>query len=124
MHIDIDQLSEAESVDLNHRVVARLKFMREMRAHAQMLDFRIGQRVVFQPKGYPELAGVMAKYNRKTVTVITENGQQWNVPPGFLRPAEPHAATRAEPAPVLQLQNQVAALARGESRKPACSRML
>lgn len=106
MHIDIDRLSEAELVDLNHRVVARLKFMREMRAHAQMLDFRIGQRVVFQPDGYPELAGVIAKYNRKTVTVIVESGQQWRVAPGLLRPAGPPAAEAAEPASVLRLQKK------------------
>lgn len=106
MRMDIDQLNEAELVDLNHRVVARLKFMREMRAHAQMLDFRIGQRVVFQPDGYPELAGVIAKYNRKTMTVIVESGQQWRVAPGLLRPAEPRAAERAEPASVLRLQQK------------------
>ncbi|MDP1696978.1 MAG: hypothetical protein Q8L45_04200 [Xanthomonadaceae bacterium] len=106
MRIDIDQLNETELVDLNHRVVARLKFMREMRAHAQMLDFRIGQRVAFQPDGYPELVGVIAKYNRKTVTVIVESGQQWNVWPGHLRAVEPGAAAQAEPAPVLQLRSE------------------
>jgi hypothetical protein len=32
--IDIDKLSEKELIDLNNRVVARLKFLRDMRAHA------------------------------------------------------------------------------------------
>lgn len=31
--IDIDRLNEAELIDLNHRVVARLKFLQQMRAH-------------------------------------------------------------------------------------------
>lgn len=106
MRIDIDQLDEAELVDLNHRIVARLKFMREMRAHAQMLEFRIGQRVSFQPDGRPELTGVIAKYNRKTVTVIIESGQQWKVSPGFLRAADPSAEERMKPVPALQLQNK------------------
>ncbi len=30
--IDIDRLSEAELVDLNHRVVERLRFLQQMRA--------------------------------------------------------------------------------------------
>ena len=53
MTIDIDQLSEEELIDLNNRVVARLRFLNQMRAHSQMLDFRIGDRVTFHPKGAP-----------------------------------------------------------------------
>ena len=89
--IDIDKLNEAELIDLNHRVVARLKFLQQMRAHGHMLDFSIGQRVTFQPDGHPLLSGIIAKYNRKTVTVIADNGQQWRVSPVFLRRIEPQA---------------------------------
>ncbi len=87
--IDIDKLNEAELIDLNHRVVARLKFLQQMRAHGHMLDFSIGQRVMFQPDGHPLLSGIIAKYNRKTVTVIADSGQQWRVSPQFLRRVEP-----------------------------------
>jgi hypothetical protein len=31
------------------------------------------------------LLGVLTRYNKKTVTVITEQGQRWNVSPGALR---------------------------------------
>jgi len=44
MKIDIDKLSEAELIDLNHRIVERLRFLSQMRAHSQMLDFKIGER--------------------------------------------------------------------------------
>ncbi len=44
--IDIDRLSEAELVDLNHRVVERLRFLQQMRAHTEMLEFSIGDRVL------------------------------------------------------------------------------
>jgi hypothetical protein len=37
MPIDIDQLSESELIDLNHRIVARLRFLREVDAHSSML---------------------------------------------------------------------------------------
>lgn len=36
---------QTELIDPNHRIVARLRFLREMRAHAEMLEFRIGDRV-------------------------------------------------------------------------------
>jgi hypothetical protein len=94
MPIDIDKLTEAELIDLNNRVVARLKFLHQMRAHAHMLDFSIGEKVSFQPEGRPAQTGIIAKYNRKTVTVIAENGQQWNVAPVFLRKAESPAEVR------------------------------
>ena len=58
MRIDIDSFSEAELIDLNNRVVERLRFMRQARAHVTMLKFRIGERVSFE---------------------------RWNVGPGLLR---------------------------------------
>jgi hypothetical protein len=90
--IDIDQLTEAELIDLNHRVVERLKLLGQMRAHTQMLEFRIGDRVSFHPDGRPPVTGMLTRYNRKTVTVITDDGQHWNVAPGLLRKAESKSA--------------------------------
>jgi hypothetical protein len=90
MKVDIDKLTEAELVDLNHRIVERLRFFQQMRAHADMLEFGIGDRVTFQPDGRPAVVGMLTRYNRKTVTVITDDGQRWNVAPRFLRKAAPH----------------------------------
>ena len=87
MKIDIDRLTEAELIDLNNRVVERLRFLQQMRSHSQMLEFSIGDRVEFQPEGHPLIVGMLTRYNRKTVTVITDTGQRWNVAPRFLRRA-------------------------------------
>lgn len=103
MTIDIDRLTEAELVDLNHRVVARLKFLQQMRAHSRMLDFGIGEKVTFQPAGHPVLSGIVARYNRKTVTVITSDGQQWNVAPVFLRKLESPASPEKPSAQVIEM---------------------
>jgi hypothetical protein len=89
MKIDIDSLTEAELIDLNNRIVARLRFFNQMRAHAQMLEFKIGDRVAFQPADCPLMAGMLTRYNKKTVTVITDSGEHWNVSPGLLRKAGP-----------------------------------
>ncbi len=85
MAIDIDKLTEAELVDLNNRIVERLRFLSQMRAHKEMLEFKIGDRVAFQPAGRGEVVGMLTRYNRKTVTVITEDGQRWNISPVFIR---------------------------------------
>ncbi len=63
-----------------------------------MLDFSIGHKVPFQPDGHPLLSGITAKYNRKTVTVITNDGQQWRVAPVFLRRVEAQAANASTQA--------------------------
>jgi hypothetical protein len=83
--IDIDNLTEAELIDLNNRIVARLRFLSQMHAHADMLEFTIGDRVAFQPAGRGEVVGMLTRYNRKTVTVITDDGQRWNVSPALIR---------------------------------------
>ena len=85
MGIDIDRLTEAELIDLNNRIVERLRFLAQARAHSNMLHFKIGDRVSFEPEGHGIVFGVLTRYNRKSVTVISESGQRWNVAPQFLR---------------------------------------
>jgi hypothetical protein len=86
--VDIDRLSEAELIDLNHRIVERLRMMQTLRSHQQMMQFSVGQRVRFEPPGRGVLAGIVTRYNRKTLTVITDDGGHWNVAPAMLRPAD------------------------------------
>ena len=105
MRIDIDGLTEAELIDLNHRVVERLKFLRHMRAHSKMLEFSIGDRVSFQPEGRPLQVGMLTRYNKKTVTVITETGEHWNVAPGLLRRVDSSQTDNAS-ANVIQLHRK------------------
>jgi len=104
--VDIDKLSEAELIDLNHRIVERLRFLSQMRAHSQMLDFKIGERVTFHPDGHPLLVGIVTRYNRKTVTVITDAGQHWNVAPGLLRKSAVHERAGAGNAKVVPMKKE------------------
>ena len=82
--IDIDRLTEAELIDLNHRIVERLRLLQHMSAHVDMLEFRIGERVTFQPDGRGPVQGMLVRYNRKSVTVFTDDGHRWNVSPSLL----------------------------------------
>ena len=106
MKIDIDKLSEEELIDLNHRIVERLRFLGQMRTHSKMLDFRIGDRVTFQPEGRSPLVGMLTRYNKKTVTVITDSGQHRNVAPGLLHKLAPTEATETNKAKVIQLRKE------------------
>jgi len=107
-NFNIDSLSEKDLIELNHKIVARLRFLSQMRSHSAMLDFRIGERVKFQPDGRPEVTGVLTQYNKKTVTVITDSGEHWRVAPGLLSKVEPaHSeAARREEIKVVPLSNR------------------
>jgi hypothetical protein len=94
MTIDIDNLSEAELIDLNHRIVERLRFTGQMRAHMSMLEFAIGDRVAFQSDRMEIISGVLIRYNKKTVTVIAGDGRRWNVSPGLLHKCNSEHAQR------------------------------
>lgn len=87
--IDLDGLTEDELIELNQKVIARLRFLREMRSHVQMMDFRIGERVHFTPEGQPKIFGFITRYNKKSVTIIADNGGHWRVHPSFLQRAVP-----------------------------------
>jgi len=96
MTIDIDRLTEAELIDLNHRIVARLRLLNQMRAHSEMLEFRIGDRVAFRPSGQGRVEGMLTRYNKKTVTVVTDEGRQWNVSPNLLSRVMSSDTTKSE----------------------------
>ncbi|MBM4350896.1 MAG: hypothetical protein FJ106_13530 [Deltaproteobacteria bacterium] len=106
MKIDIDELTEAELIDLNHRIVERLRFLNQVRAHGQMLEFKIGDRVTFQPGGHPPLVGMLTRYNRKTVTIITDDGQHWNVSPSLLRKAGSQRNANSDNIKVIPLKQK------------------
>ncbi len=108
MPIDIDHLTESELIDLNHRIVARLRFLRQLDAHSSMLEFRIGERVTFNPDGRPPVTGMITRYNKKTVSIVTDDGQRWNVAPQFLEKAG------ARGGPVGGDKGNVIAFARGD----------
>jgi len=99
MPIDIDHLTEAELVDLNHRVVERLRFLHQMRSHKKMLDFHIGERVSFQSQTGAIVIGVLTRYNKRTVTVVAHSGERWNVSPNLLQPVAKEANDGAAKAP-------------------------
>jgi hypothetical protein len=60
MKTNIDQLSESELIDLNHRIVARLRTFAQLRAHTSMLEFKLGERVSFDSEDGRRIVGMLA----------------------------------------------------------------
>jgi hypothetical protein len=70
---------------LNRLIIERLKILHQVKSAIQMSKFNIGDRVSFQGSSGEIKRGIIHRLNKKTVSVITEDKQQWNVAPGLLR---------------------------------------
>lgn len=88
MDIDLTRLTEAELVALNHRVVERIKVLRQRRYHESIAAFVVGDRVSFRPDCGHEVVGTVVRLNRKSVTVVGAHGEEWRVAPTFLKKVE------------------------------------
>lgn len=85
MSLNLNELTEAQLLDLNRRVVERLRFLQQARAHQTMLQFGVGERAGFDAPDGRFVSGMLVRYNKKTVTVFADDGHQWNVAPIHLR---------------------------------------
>ena len=81
----LELLTEQELIQLNRVIVQRLRLMEQIRAHGQMINLRVGQSVLFTNTAGQTIRGTIARHNRKSVTVVTPDGNQWRVSPSLLR---------------------------------------
>ncbi len=106
MPINIDNLTEEELIALNHKIVERLKFLESMHSHNEMMKFNPGEQVSFEPAGRGRQLGTLVKYNKKTVTIITESGQKWNISPHLLSKVKNVKSTSNDSGKVIDLHGK------------------
>ena len=82
--VSADWVTEAQLIDLNHRVVERLLLLQHLRAHVDMLEFKDRRTGHVQLDGREPVQGMLVRYNRKPVTVVINDGHRWNVSPSLL----------------------------------------
>jgi hypothetical protein len=80
----IKGLNEDDLLFLNRLIVERLKLISQARSTSLMVRFTGGDRVGFQAPDGRRLEGIVLRLNKKTVSIATDDGHQWNVAPGLL----------------------------------------
>lgn len=80
----IKQLNEDDLRFLNRLIVERLNTLVQTRTATLITSFAKGDLVGFRASDGRMLEGVVLRLNRKTISVATEDGHQWNVSPGLL----------------------------------------
>jgi len=83
MEFDVDKLNREELLELNRRIIERLKYLSTREALEYSKKFNVGDEVEFKNKG-TVIRGTVTRINRKTLSVQTREGQ-WNIPPQFLK---------------------------------------
>jgi hypothetical protein len=84
----IKDLSEQELAYLNRLIVERLKLIHQAKSTLEMAKYGIGERVEFEDNDGNTISGRVIKLNKKTVSILTDDRQRWNVAPFLLRSAE------------------------------------
>jgi hypothetical protein len=83
----IRRMSEEDLRFLNRLIVERLKLIGQARSTAMLARFSVGDRVSFQGTSSEPKSGVIIRLNKKTASIATDDGQQWNVHPAYLSSA-------------------------------------
>jgi len=86
--IDIEDLTLDELVELNERVIERIQYLERVQVAEAMRRLNVGHRVTFESSRDGPKTGRLAKFNQKSVTVLTDDGQRWNVPPKIVSPID------------------------------------
>lgn len=81
----IKRPNEEDLLFLNRLIVERLKLISQARATTLMTNFTKGDRVGFQAQDGRMPESMVLCLNKKTISVATDDGHQWNVAPGLLR---------------------------------------
>ena len=84
----IKDLGEEQLVYLNRLIVERLKLVSQAKSTAAMSRFNIGEMVRFDTDDGRTISGRIIKLNKKTVSIVTNERERWNVAPVFLRSVE------------------------------------
>jgi hypothetical protein len=92
MTIELDELSYDELLDLNDRVIARLKHLEATDTLNAMMKFNLGTKVCFDSSRHGMQTGTIIKFNPKTVVVLTDEGHRWKISPQMLSPLIKEAA--------------------------------
>jgi hypothetical protein len=82
----INKLNENDLRFLNRLIIERLKILLQLKSSMQMTQFTVGDRVQFALSSGETKHGIIHRLNKKTVSIISDDKQQWNVAPGILKP--------------------------------------
>lgn len=86
--INLDDLSMDQLIDLNKRVVRRLKDLNTQQQTQAAAQFRIGDIVSFLDTDHKKVVGFIVSIQKTKINILSETGNKWSVSPVLLSPEE------------------------------------
>lgn len=99
----VRSLGEDDLRFLNRLIVDRLKLIHQARSTVMLANFNVGDRVCFPTGAGDEKTGVIIRLNKKTASIVTDDGHRWNVHPTFLTAEAPQDAGNAVQEPIARI---------------------
>jgi len=81
----IEEMCIHELVALQKNVVERIRYLIQMESQEKMQSFYFGDKVCFENNDGRTIFGKIEKFNKKSVSIIDEQGLDWRVSPQLLR---------------------------------------
>jgi len=81
----LESMSNEDLRILYGRIADQLNSRRSAEKAAMLTRFDVGDRVEYTAASGKLVRGMVWKINRKTASVVCEDGNKWNVSPEFLR---------------------------------------
>lgn len=78
-------MGEEDLLYLNRMVVERLNLLAQARSTVQLAQFSEGDRVQFTTNDGTIKQAIVMRLNKKTASLLTDDGQNWKVSPALLR---------------------------------------
>ena len=82
-------MGEEDLLFLNRMVVERLKLLAQARSTVELAQFAEGDRVSFTTSDGIVKDAIVVRLNRKTASLLTDDGENWKVSPALLRKLAP-----------------------------------
>ena len=81
--IDINGLSKRDLIDLNKRIVERINFLTRQDTSLKIANFNLYDLVTVGNGPHQKYAFIV-KINQKTIGIVCDNSEKWNVSPEML----------------------------------------
>jgi len=79
MTVNIENLSVKDLLELNKKIISRVK---ELRAQEQLKAaerFRVGEVVSFQDRDNGKITGIIISMRKTKISILTEDNEKWTV---------------------------------------------
>ena len=80
----ISKLGEEDLIYLNRLIVERLKLIAQAKSTTLLARLNVGSMVLFTGPDGRKRTRQVSRLNKKTASVLTQDGTIWNVSPGLL----------------------------------------